>query len=138
MIHFRYSRPYRLTLVTCNPCRRAGAPNDSFGCIPLESVIERVCIVRIPRRVVGKRGSAACSDAKDPKDDDSTTRFVINSLVGPPPEELLPVVPDEVAEIVREERMQKRLRPSQASERLEAAMAAQEVEAWGWAPRQQC
>ena len=80
---------------------------------------------------MGKHGSTACSDAKDPKDDDSTTRFVINSLVGPPPEELLPVVPDEVAEIVREERMQMRLRPSQASERLEAAMAAQEVEALG-------
>jgi hypothetical protein len=76
---------------------------------PLGVCYRVVCIVRIPRRVVGKRGSAACSDAKDPKDD-STTRFVINNLVGPPPEELLPVVPDEVAEIVREERMKMRLR----------------------------
>ena len=70
-------------------------------------------------------------DATDPKDDDSTTRFVVNNLVGPPPEELLPVVPDEVMETVREESIGMRLRPSQASMRLEAAMAAKEVEAWG-------
>jgi hypothetical protein len=96
----------------------------------LESVIERVCVVRIPRQVVAKRGSAVSFDAKD---DDSTTRFVVNNLVGPPPEELLPVVPDEVMETlaVREERIGMRLRPSQASMRLEAAMAAKEVEAWG-------
>jgi len=39
----------------------------------------------------------------DPKDDDKTTRFLVNNLVGPPPKELIPVVPEDVAEIVRED-----------------------------------
>ncbi|GLI62856.1 hypothetical protein VaNZ11_005585 [Volvox africanus] len=114
--------------------RKPGAPHASFGCIPLESVIERVCIVRTPRPIVGKRGA---SDMKpvDPKDDDKTSQFVLNNLVGPPPEELLPVVPDEVAEAVREEGMgMQSLRPCQVSVRLGAAMAAMEVKAWGWEP----
>ena len=133
---YRYEREEGCSITvpsqtTCSLRRKTGAPGDSFGFIPLESVIERVCVVRIPRQVVAKRGSAVSFDATDPKDDDSTTRFVVNNLVGPPPEELLPVVPDEVMETVREESIGMRLRPSQASMRLEAAMAAKEVEAWG-------
>ncbi|GLI67030.1 hypothetical protein VaNZ11_011208 [Volvox africanus] len=114
-------------------CRKPGAPHASFGCIPLESVIERVCIVRTPRPIVGKRGA---SDMKlvDPKDDDKTSQCTLNKLVGPPPEELLPEVPDEVAEAVREEGMGMQLRPCQVSVRLGAAMAAMEVKAWGWEP----
>ncbi len=118
---------------------KAGTPNDSFGCIPLESVIECVCIVRIPWQVVGKRWPAACSDAgDDPKDDDSTTGFVINNQVEPS-EELLPVVPDEVEETVRGEGWRCGCAcMSQASEQLEAAMDAKEVKAWGCASHQQC
>ncbi|GIL49624.1 hypothetical protein Vafri_5867 [Volvox africanus] len=106
--------------------RKAGVPADSYGCIPLETVIERVCIVRIPKQVAGKRGSAAGTDARD---DGITTRFVLNTLVGPPPEELLPVVPDEVAYSVRQERKEQGLRPSQASIKLAALMAAEEFKA---------
>ena len=113
----------------CNPCRKAGAPSDSFGCIPLESIIERLCIVRIPRKVLGKRGSAG-SETIDPKDDDKTTRFVVNTLVGPPPEELIPVVPDDVEETVRDERREHKLRPSEASLQLEDAMDAKAFRAW--------
>jgi len=118
---------------TYNPCRKAGAPSYSFGCIPLESVIERVCIVRIPRKVVGKRG---CGGIKmiDPMDDDKTSRYLVNNLVGPPPEELIPVVPEDVAEIVREETMELKLCPSQASLQLEDAMDAEDFKAWGWTP----
>lgn len=72
---------------------------------------------------MGKRG-AADAQPVDPKDDDKTSQFVLNNLVGPPPEELLPVVPDEVAEAVREEGMGLQLRPSQISMRLGDAMAA--------------
>ncbi|GLI67085.1 hypothetical protein VaNZ11_011287 [Volvox africanus] len=111
---------------------KPGAPHASFGYIPLESVIERVCIVRTLRPIVGKRG--ASDMLVDPKDDDKTSQFVLNNLVGPPPEELLPVVPDEVAEAVREEGMGMQLRPCQVSMRLGAAMAAMEVKAWGWEP----
>ncbi|GLI60876.1 hypothetical protein VaNZ11_003094 [Volvox africanus] len=109
--------------------RKPGAPHASCGCIPLESVIERVCIFRTPRPIVGKRGA---SDMKpvDPKDDDKTSQFVLINLVGPPAEELLPVV----AEAVREEGMGMQLRPCQVSVRLGAAMAAMEVKAWGWEP----
>lgn len=92
----------------------------------MESIIERVCIVRIPRKVVGKRGS----EMIDPKDDDKTTRFVVNTLVGPPPEDMIPVVPDDVAETVRDERREYRLRPSEASLQLEDAMDAKAFMAW--------
>ena len=106
---YRYEREEGCSITvpshtTCSLRRKTGAPGDSFGFIPLESVIERVCVVRIPRQVVAKRGSAVSFDATDPKDDDSTTRFVVNNLVGPPPEELLPVVPDEVMDSLRGDR----------------------------------
>lgn len=123
-----------LHINTYNPCRKAGAPSYSFGCIPLESIIERVCIVRIPQKVLGKRGCAG-TEMIDAKDDDKTSRFLVNNLVGPPPEELIPVVPDEVVQIVREETMELRLCPSQASLQLEDAMDAKDLKAWGWTPR---
>ncbi|GIM15903.1 hypothetical protein Vretimale_18636 [Volvox reticuliferus] len=109
--------------------RRPGAPSESYGCIPLEAVcIERVCIVRIPRQVAGKRGSAGAAGT-DARDDEITSQFVLNTLVGPPPEELLPVVPDEIADTVRQEVKELGLCPSQASARLAAVMAAEECKA---------
>lgn len=88
----------------------------------------------MPRKVVGKRGSAGTEMIMCPKDDDKTIRFEVDTSEGPPPEELLQVVPDEVAETVSNVRMEYPLRPSEASLELDA-MDAKACMAWGWTPR---
>lgn len=93
--------------------------------------MERVCIVRIPHLLAAKRSSAAFKG----KDEDVKSQFVLNNLVGAPPEEILPVVPHECAETVREERVKNGLRPSEAIALMGAGMAAVEETTWGWQPR---
>jgi hypothetical protein len=72
-------------------CRVSGAPAASYDCVALDSVIARVCIVRIPRHLGGKR-------AKEPAEEDPVSQFVLNDLVGPPPADILPVVKEELWE----------------------------------------
>lgn len=94
----------------CAICRENGKPASSFGCIPLETVIARVCIVRVPQAPAGKRGGAASSvKPAAGGDDDRGSRFVLNDLVGVPPDDLLPVVREDVVEELKE----RGLRPSE-------------------------
>lgn len=93
--------------------------------------MERVCIVRIPPLLAAKRSSKAFKG----KDEDVKSQYVLNNLVGPPPEEILPVVPHDCATTVREERVKNGLHPSEAIARMSAAMAALEETTSRWEPR---
>ena len=71
------------------------------------------------------------TEMDEPKDDaDPLAQFVLNDLVGATPESLLPVVREEVAEDVRQRRLDSRLRPSEARAVLDAVMGVVEWEEW--------
>ncbi|EFJ42076.1 hypothetical protein VOLCADRAFT_107388 [Volvox carteri f. nagariensis] len=84
---------------------RSGQPAASFGCIPLETVLQRVCIVRVPPK--GKGAQAPSASGKGGK-----SRRV---ATGNSKDDLIPVVSEEVMDEVRP---RKDLQPSAAREEL--------------------
>ena len=99
-------------------CRVPGKPSAAFGCIPLETVLQRVCIIRVPHLLVGKSAKSrrGASESKGGRStDDGGPSFVLNDLVGMPPDELIPAVREELVHVVRE---RKRMTPSGARELL--------------------
>ncbi|EFJ52956.1 hypothetical protein VOLCADRAFT_102917 [Volvox carteri f. nagariensis] len=85
---------------------RSGQPAASFGCIPLETVLQRVCIVHVPPK--GKGAQAPSASGKD---------------------DLIPVVSEEVMDEVR---ARKDLQPSAAWEELTRVLMEKEKEKHSW------
>lgn len=94
-----------------------GKPKAAFAVIPLETVLKRVCIVRVPHLPVGKPAKSGmggsvkgrrCTDNRGPV-------FVLNDLVELPPDDLIPVVKEELVYMVRKH---KGMTPSEGRELL--------------------
>jgi len=96
------------TNTCCPPTYRVpGKPKAAFGCIPLETVLQRVCIVRVPHLPVGKpaksrRGASVSKGGRST--DNGGPGFVLNDLVELPPDDLIPVVKEELVDVVREQK----------------------------------
>jgi hypothetical protein len=81
----------------CRDCRRRNNDREAYGCVALDSVMERVCIVRISQQVVprahqGKKRKASAKEVGASTEKGCmAAHFVLNDLVGAFPKQYMSI-----------------------------------------------